>query len=70
MLDLDICSSFSRNGWRKHQPRQPDCSDLPTADPLPRKQIDANLGTILTSEQSAISVIELREECFVAAHGE
>jgi hypothetical protein len=54
MLDLDICSSFTRNRRRKHQPKLPDCPDLLTADALPGRRIHAQVGTIVRSEQSAI----------------
>src|SRR5437773_2780469 len=54
MLDLDICSSFTRNHRRKHQPKLPDCPDLLTADALPGRRIHAQVGTIVRSEQSAL----------------
>src|SRR6266487_4921878 len=54
MLDLDICSSFTQNRRRKHQPKLPDCPDLLTADALPGRRIHAQVGTIVRSEQSAL----------------
>src|SRR5436305_9567640 len=54
MLDLDICSSFTRNHRRKHQPKLSDCPDLLTADALPGRRIHAQVGTIVRSEQSAL----------------
>jgi hypothetical protein len=54
MLD-DICSSFSSNGWRKHQPKQRDYPDPNQADSLTPQAIQPQVGITPTSEQSAIS---------------
>jgi hypothetical protein len=54
MLD-DICSSFSSNGWRKHQPKQRDYPDPNQADSLTPQAIQPQVGITPTSEQSALS---------------
>src|SRR5215831_13170748 len=40
--------------WREHPPAQLNCSDLPAAIALPTRPSHAHVGTITTSEQSAL----------------